>query len=319
MGEDTVAERWRRLSRSGQAWISLVDRQHVSGRALSFVLIRTVSTQRASVVAAVLTHPLVRTIHHTSGNHDLSLLIETAEPDEISRFLDETVEPIAGVSQLRVLPSVSVISTAARWRTRVLDAAQRRALAALDAAPTTATTTSLDRHDPVGRALLDELAVDGRASVAELKRTLGVHHDVHVSASTLTRRLARLLAAPSVRIRCDISAAELGWRAVVMLWCRVSSQEAALLCADRAGAEELAHRVLPETRSVLVLAGPVNLHLTLWLHTLEALPDAEVRLAEWLPSVEIVDRSVCLSTPKRMGSVLVDGRRTVDPLAFRRR
>lgn len=94
-----------------------------------------------------------------------------------------------------------------------------------------------------------------------------------------------------------------------MLWCRVSSHDAATLCADRTGAEEAIHRVLPETRSMMVLAGPVNLHITLWLHTLDGLPEAEVRLADWLPSVEIIDRTVCLSTAKRMGFTLEDGRR----------
>lgn len=310
LGEDTVAERWRRLSASGQAWISLVDRQHVSGRSLTFLRVRTAAAERANVVASLIDHPLVRTIHHTSGTHDTSLMIETAAPREIGRFLDETIEPVPGINEIQVLPSVSVISTAARWRTKALDVTQRRALAALDGAgDPPADDVPPNGDDPVVRAPVDELAVDGRMSVADLVRNLDERHDVQVSASTVTRKLARLLAGPSVRIRCDISAAELGWSAVVMLWCRVSSEQAAQLCADRAGAEEAVHRVLPETRSMLVLAGPVNLHLTLWLHTLEALPEAEVRLAEWLSSVEIVDRSVCLSTPKRMGFVLADGRR----------
>jgi DNA-binding Lrp family transcriptional regulator len=318
LGEDTVAERWRRLAHTGQAWISLVDRQHVSGRSLTFVLLRTASAQRAAVVAAVLPHPLVRTVHHTSGSHDLSLLVETAEPAEIARFLDEVIEPLGGINELRVLPSVSVITTAARWRTTALDGSQRRALAELDRAGVASSGTGVDddlaRRDPVVGALVEELAVDGRMPVADLVRNLEVHHGVRVSASTVTRKLARLLAVPSLRIRCDISGAELGWHAVVMLWCRVSSHDAARLVADRAGAEESVHRVLPETRSMMVVAGSVNLHLTLWLHTLGGLPDAEVRLAEWLPSVEVVDRSVCLSTAKRMGFPLVDGRR-LSPLS----
>ncbi|MEO7942614.1 MAG: hypothetical protein ABIR34_04355, partial [Marmoricola sp.] len=119
------------------------------------------------------------------------------------------------------------------------------------------------------------------------------------------------LDAPGLQVRCDVSAADLGFEAVVAVWGRVSSDEMMRLSHDPCGAAATAHRLLPEARSLLLLAGSVNLHVTAWLRSLDELPGFEARLASWLTSLEVEDRSVCFATPKRMGFRLVDGRRRV--------
>lgn len=310
MGEDTLAERWRRITSAGLAWVTLVDQQQVSGRSATFVLLQTRNGRRSEVLERILPHPLVRTVHCVSGTHNVVLLLETDGHRETELFVAGTLESMRGIANMQVLPAVGVVTSAAHWRTAPLSRMQRQALAQLDPRPAeTGTGTTWVRQDPVAGALLKELAVDGRMRTAELTRRLSQNHELVASTSTVGRKLTRLLSVPGLRIRCDVSAQDLGWQAVVMLWGRISSAEAARLWTERSASATTARRLLPEVRSVLVLAGPVNLHVTVWLHTLEALPELEARLTSWLPSLEIQDRSVSFSTPKRMGFPLAEGRR----------
>ncbi|GAB3537856.1 hypothetical protein GCM10027403_22970 [Arthrobacter tecti] len=314
MGEDTLAERWRRISSAGLAWVSLVDQQDVSGQATTFVLLQTRSGRRSEVLEKLVPDPLVRTVHCVSGMNSIVLLVSTDGPRETEGFIGETLESLHGIDRMQVFPAVGVVTSAAHWRTAALSPAQRRSLARLDQGQADpGMDTAWVRRDPVAGALLKELAMDGRMSTAELARRLSERHGIAASTSTVGRKLTRLLNLPDLRIRCDISAQDLGWQAVVMLWARISSAEAAKLWTERSASAATGRRLLPEMRSMLVLAGPVNLHVTVWLHTLEALPELETRLALWLPSLDIQDRSVVFSTAKRMGFPLTAGRRTARP------
>jgi DNA-binding Lrp family transcriptional regulator len=239
------------------------------------------------------------------------LIIETSGPGETESFIVDTLEDVPGITDKEVLPVVGVVAGGSEWRTAALTATQRQSLARLDSTSVAGSRadTTWALRDPVARALLDELAIDGRMSTSDLTRKLNREHSLAVSASTVARKLTRLLNTPGLRIRCDVSAPDLGWQAVVMFWGRIASAEAARIWSERSAAVATAHRLLPELRSLLILAGPANLHVTMWLHTLDALPELEARLAAWLPSLQVHDVSVVLSTHKRMGSPIVGGRR----------
>jgi DNA-binding Lrp family transcriptional regulator len=311
MGQDTLAERWRRISTAGLAWVTLVDQREISRRSATFVLVQTSNGARSEVLECVVSQPLVRTVHCVSGRYNMVLLLETSGPHETESFIADTLENVRGITDKQVVPAVGVVADASQWRTAALTATQRRSLAQLDTKQVTGSgvSTTWALRDPVAHALLDELAIDGRMSTSELARQLNRDHRLTVSTSTVARKLTRLLKTPGLRIRCDVSAPDLGWQAVVMFWGRISSTEAARIWSERSAAAATAHRKLPEMRSLLILAGSANLHVTAWLHTLDALPELEARLATWLPSLRIHDLSVVLSTHKRMGFPLVGGRR----------
>ncbi|WP_104088765.1 hypothetical protein [Arthrobacter sp. GMC3] len=116
-----------------------------------------------------------------------------------------------------------------------------------------------------------------------------------------------------VSLRCDVSAEEVGFPVSVALWCRLSADHIATL-AIKFGTKP-GGAAFPEIRSTIVTSGETNLHLTLWLRSVEHLQDVEVRLAKLGSELVIVDRSIALSTAKRFGAVLENGHRvrTVPP------
>lgn len=318
MSEETLAERWRRLRSSGLAWIGLLDKQHVLENTHTFVLLQTRIGHSAEVVNQLMHHPLVLTIHRISGSHNVSLLLQTEDNREAEWFITGILEGIGGISGLQVLPAVGIVTSGAAWRTAALSGEDRKVLARIAARSTCSASEITDpqwvQRDAVASALVEELQEDGRITSAELVRRLHEHHDLESSASTVSRKISKILGTSGVLMRCDISAGELGWQAVVMLWARIPSQSAAELWSERSSTAATVHRLLPEVRSFILLAGPVNLHVTVWLHRLESLSEVEARLAQWIPALEIHDRSVVYSTPKRMGWMLKDGRRMVsDP------
>jgi DNA-binding Lrp family transcriptional regulator len=311
MGEDTLASRWRKLSSNGLAWISLVDRQNVHDRIVTFVLLQVRVGKRPEVLAEIVAHPEVLTIHCVSGSSSLVLLLEIDGLAETESFITGTLEQVGGIASMQVLPAIGMITSGAHWRTAALSRAQRQALSRLEPPVSDGRLdSSWVARDPLARALLEELAIDGRAGASMLARKLTEEHGLVTSSSTVTRKLTRLLQVPGVRIRCDVSAGDLGWHAVVMLWARVSSAELMHLWNDLVSSASTVRRLLPETRSMAVLAGSVNLHVTAWLHTLDALPEFETRLASWLTTIEVQERSVVFSTVKRMGTPVHRGRRT---------
>lgn len=313
MGEDTLASRWRKLSSNGLAWISLVDRQNAIGRTVTFVLLQVRVGKRSEVLEGILPHPEVLTIHCVSGASSLVLLLETDGLAETESFIVRTLEQFEGIASMQVLPAIGLITSGAHWRTAALTRAQRQALSRLEPpVPDERVDSAWVTRDPLARALQEELAIDGRVGASALARKLTEEHGLATSSSTVTRKLTRLLQVPGIRVRCDVSASDLGWQAVVLLWARVSSVELAQLWADRASSAITVRRLLPEARSMVVLAGPVNLHITAWLRTVEALPEFESRLASWLTTIEVQERSVVFSTAKRMGTPLHKGRRTSD-------
>lgn len=309
LGQDALAHRWRRLERGGLAWVSLVDDQSVLTRCHTFLLLSTHPGQQAFVAEELKRLPEVLTLHRIGGSYDLSVLLRTVDMAGADEVVRVTVGGIRGVASMRLLPVIGVISSGSAWRTTALGPGEREKLRSLARQGRGELPPVEIREDAVLRAIISDLARDGRAGPSELTRHLRDTHGLEISVSTVSRRLAQILRTMGLQIRCDISAPDMGWHAVVMLWGQVDAEAVVAICQEGSAAESTAHRLVPELRSLLVLAGPVNFHATLWLHRLDALPEAEARLTTWIPSLRVEDRSVVYETPKRMGWHLVEGRR----------
>lgn len=163
-----------------------------------------------------------------------------------------------------------------------------------------------------------ELSTDGRLTPAELLARWPSGAGPAPSLSTVRREVARVVASPVLSVRCEVSAPDAGWPLAGVLWCRLPAGRVGELAAGRWQDGTAFAAGLPEARACTVVAGSVNLHLTVWLRSMSHLQDVEARLAVLEPRLEVVDRSIVLSTPKRMGALLQGGRRTgavpVDPL-----
>ncbi|GAA1210212.1 Lrp/AsnC ligand binding domain-containing protein [Prauserella alba] len=61
---------------------------------------------------------------------------------------------------------------------------------------------------------------------------------------------------------------------------------------------------VPEVRAILTAAGPVNLTVAAWLHSVADGQRLETQLRRLLPHVDVVDRSVVLRPYKLVGRLL---------------
>lgn len=314
MSEDTLSDRWCRLRSQGLAWISLVDQQYILERTRTFVLLRPEPGHTHELLQQLIHQPLIKTIHRISGSFSISLLLETEGRGETEWFLYHVLGNLRTIRDFEVLPAIGPITTGAAWRTAALSRTEREQLSFLNSrrndSPDSLIRSTWVESDEVATSIVEELAEDGRRTSADLVRRLRSRHDLQTSTSTVNRKIKKVLNTPGVLIRCDISAGDMGWNCVVMLWGKISSEQAANLLSEKEKGATHAHQYVPEIRSFLLLAGPVNVHITVWLHQLEDLPAIESRLVTWLPSLGVTDRSVVYSTPKRMGFVLQNGRRT---------
>ncbi|MFP5020834.1 Lrp/AsnC family transcriptional regulator [Pseudonocardia phyllosphaerae] len=305
IGADALAQRWERLSSDGLAWIA-VDEVHPGSRSLTFALVDAVGEARTEVLGRAAAEPRVRTVHLTSGARAVCLYLETRDAAETARCVEDTIESVPGVTGLTVIPVTTAITSGADWRTRALSDQQTRELRGLGGTPGRPVRAPAD---PVSLALQSELSVDGRASVVALTRRLNDRHGLGTSESTVARRLQRLVDDPSTRIRCDVSPADLGWRAVTMFWLRVPTPLAAALAGNATATRRRLRTELPDVRSLMTTMGSANLHVTAWLRRVEDVPGFEAQLVEWLGAGEVVDRMLCHDNHKRMGFALQDGRR----------
>jgi DNA-binding Lrp family transcriptional regulator len=138
--------------------------------------------------------------------------------------------------------------------------------------------------------MLTGLAVDGRASYAELAELAGV------SATSARRQVSRLLRSRVIIPRTDMSAATSGWPVQVYLWANAPVD----VLAESARALS---RFRQARWCATVTAGP-SLVLGAWLRTVEEVHRLELAIAAKLPRVEIIDRLIVLRTVKRMGRLL---------------
>lgn len=120
---------------------------------------------------------------------------------------------------------------------------------------------------------------------------------------TARRRLAAAFAGDLV-VRCDVAQPLTGWPVTAMLWAQVPPDQVDDVARRLAG--------LPEARAAeSVTGGAANLLLGVWLRSLADLQRLEAALAERVPELRVLDRSIALRTAKRMGRLLDPSGRAV--------
>jgi DNA-binding Lrp family transcriptional regulator len=188
--------------------------------------------------------------------------------------------PVAFVGYANVLSAAQV----AALRQTEPQPEPELALSELTAAPGTGHTTMLRAEDDL---LIAELAVDGRASVADLAAA------THWHESTVRRRIDELRQAGLLYFDLDIDDTVLGVNATVMLWLKV---EPASL--DAAGRAVAAH---PEVPFAAATTGPTNLTVSAVFRDNRHLYGyLTSRLAD-LPGLQSVETTPMIRTVKRVG------------------
>lgn len=286
----TVARRWSRLVDEGLAWVTA----HASGLQLAaFIEIDCEPGQVRSVATTLSAWPHVMSVDCISGSHDLLVAIGVSSPTALSRLLVDAVGPLAGVRATRTHLATRFFAMGGDWQVRALDADQRAQLGSGLALPSRS-PRSLSESE---RELIRILCADGRTSLTELAEEVGY------SVSTVRRRLAALRVNRSVVFRCEVAQPLSGWPVSAWLWASVPTTEL----------ESVSRKLiaLPETRTCVALTGSsVNLLHSVWVRSVEDVQRIEQQLAERIPTMRILDRSIALGFFKRACRLLDESGRS---------
>ncbi len=302
----TVMRRWRRMEEAGAGWITCYPVE-TAEPTVAFVEISCTHGQTLRVAARLALDPHAASVNASAGNRDLLLEVITRDQRDQSRYVLERLAVVDGISEVRTHQSAAYYRDASQWRLGLLDSAAERRLAALDAgsAATPQAAPGPRAFSDAQRELARELAVDPRASVADLATRLGV------SRATAHRRLAGLLAGNPI-MRVELARPLTPWPVSAAFFLRCP--------ADKIDLTAQALSKVREVRAVMVTLGPHNLFVAAWVRSVSQVYLLEAQLAARMPHVQITDRSFVTRPVKLMGQLLnEDGMRTgTVPIDLRR-
>lgn len=284
----TLARRWQRLTARGAAWVGpspgprLLDQVTVA-----YVEIDCTAADASAVSRALCEHAYAVTVERCAGSATLLATVATADLASMSHYTLETLPAVAHVTAVRARIVTHMFTEGGSWRIDALAPEQRAELS--DGAPAAAPARSVVLGE-LDRALLSVLADDGRATHSAVADALGV------GASTVKRRLDRLVSLGLIRFRCDFARPLGGWPVAVTLWSDVP--------ADRLA--EIGDAVVrwPQTRNCAAVSGPHNLLIQANLHGLADIPRLEAALVAAHPGLRVAERTVTLRHDKLFGHVL---------------
>jgi DNA-binding Lrp family transcriptional regulator len=305
VSDQTVARRYRRLAETaGLRVFGLIDGPR-AGWVDWLVRLHTAPGSAQRIADSLAQRPDTRWVRLFSGGAEMVFSLQARSPEQRNTLFlrglpgSRHVTAITAQSVLHVFTPVAYVGYA-----NALSAAQLAALRQTEPDPQPAepeltepmsapgagdaripaSTTILRAEDDL---LIDELAVDGRAAVADLASA------THWHESTVRRRIEELRQAGLLYFDLDLDETVIGVNATVMLWLKV---EPASL--DAAGRAVAAH---PEVPFAAATTGPTNLtvsavfrdnrHLYRYLTT--RLPD--------LPGLQSVETTPMIRTVKRVG------------------
>ncbi|MFF2555236.1 Lrp/AsnC family transcriptional regulator [Nocardia sp. NPDC058058] len=294
MDPATVGRRWTRLAADGWAWVSTSPTPMLIEPMYTALVELDCAPGRVLRVAERISqdeHAL--TVEHIAGRCDLLVVVATRSLASISEYVHDHLGRLSGVTGVRANLVTHLLADGGGWHLDVLDRDQRARL-------TRAALTSAPRPKPLTRtdyALIGALHVDGRASSAELAQQLSV------SPATVRRRIDALTTSGHLALRCELARSQVGWEVTAVYWGTAPAAE-----LPRIGAQL---RQRPDTRTCLALAGPRNVWLVSYLHSIADSQRLEAELSQSIPSLIINDRAIAYRTVKQFGHLLDDlGRRT---------
>jgi DNA-binding Lrp family transcriptional regulator len=298
VSDQTVARRYRRLAETAGLRVFGLIHGPRAGWVDWLVRLHTAPGSAQRIADTLAQRPDTRWVRLFSGGAEMVFSLQARSPEQRNTLFlrglpgSRHVTAITAQSILHVFSPVAYVGNG-----NVLSAAQVAALrqtepdppepeppSELAPAPSPGPATMLRAEDD---QLIAELAVDGRASVADLAAA------THWHESTVRRRIDELRQAGLLYFDLDVDETALGVNASVMLWLKV---EPASL--DAAGRAVAAH---PEVPFAAATTGPTNLavsavfrdnrHLYGYLTT---------RLAD-LPGLQSVETTPMIRTVKRVG------------------
>lgn len=195
----TVANHWQRLVSNGLAWITA--HPHFEDLFTAIVEVDCRTEFLPPVIEQLCSQPYIVSVDEATGRRDLLLTVMAPDMGTLTALIIDWIGGLEGVFGTRSALVTSIIVGAESWRVNMLSKRQT-----LEARPQVVPERVNAELDDTDRALAAALVRNGRASVAALSQSLDM------PASTVHRRLRRLLANRSIVLRCDVAPELAGWR-----------------------------------------------------------------------------------------------------------
>lgn len=308
----TAAKRWQRLTEEGLAWVTVAPGMAAhSPQCFAYVEITCHPKMLLAVAETIARHTLAVTVEVVTGSAVL-VTICAADLPTLSSYVLDHLSAVEGVISTNLRIATRLYSEGSAWRLRVVNEKTEAALERLRAkAPSEGDRPpSIGSMPGLAKAIISQLATDGRTSYAELAER------ADTSATTARRWVSDLLGSGILILRTDVSAQDAGWPVEAYIWAN------APISTLRDTARQLS-QIRQARLTATVASGPV-IALSTWLRTVEELHRLELTIAEQLPHLQVVDRHIVLRVVKRMGRLINDGGRSTgvvpiniwdDPLA----
>ncbi|MEV6769134.1 Lrp/AsnC family transcriptional regulator [Nocardia sp. NPDC051030] len=285
----TVARRWQRLSDRGEAWVcvspgpALFD--HVCA---AYVEIDCAAGETATVVRALAEHPHMLTLERSGGSNRILATAATGDFDQMSRYTLDILPAVPHIAAVRASIVTHWFAEGGSWRIDALAPDQRDRLRV--PAVTAAADRDRRRVTALDRAMIEQLARDGRASYSAVAAELGT------SNSTVKRRVDELTRLGLLSFRCDFARPLGGWPVAVTYWATVPT----------AALPEIGYALIrqPQTRNCAAVSGPHNLVIQAGLHSVAEVTRFENQLVTLHPELTIAERTITLRHEKLLGRIL---------------
>jgi DNA-binding Lrp family transcriptional regulator len=304
VSDQTIARRYRRLAETaGLRVFGLIDGPR-AGWADWLVRLQAAPGSAQRIAEALALRPDTRWVKLYSGGTEIVCTLQARTPEQRNALFlrglpgSRHVTALTAQSVLHVFTPIAYVGHAnalsdaqlAALREAVPEPPPERfepapAPAAGHAWIPSGTTLLRAEDDP----LLAELALDGRAPVADLAAA------THLHESTVRRRIEELRQAGLLYFDIDIDESVLGVNASVMLWLKIEPA-----CLEAAGRAVAAH---PEVPFAAATTGATNLAVSaIFRDTRQLYAYLTTRLAG-LPGLQSVESAPIIGTIKRIGRV----------------
>ncbi|BBW99966.1 AsnC family transcriptional regulator [Mycolicibacterium moriokaense] len=261
--EKTVRRRVARLLSSRFITIAAVtDPSALGFDCMALVLITVDGSRRPVHIAEELVAlPEVDYVTVTTGEFALQAEVICTDKQELYDIAFGTIGSVAGVASVEVLPYLRLHYQQARH----------------SGAPSEAGGVRPKLLDDTDRAILTELAVDGRASFRDFATRLGV------SEATVRQRYAKLVDSGAARVMCIVNPLRLGYRSTSWIGIRIG---------EKGRAQDVAEALtrLSAVSYVAITAGRFDLIAEVVAKTEEvllAVVDDQIRTIEGVAAVDI--------------------------------
>lgn len=295
----TLSRRWKRLRDRGVVYVTGYGWSRTS--VLSLIEFECEPGYTLAVAEALVDDREAFTVELTAGGRDIMVSLLTEDTDHLARWTLERVRELDGVRRVRTHLVSQIVADAGGWQLRALSDDDRAEIRRRVREP----QAQMPRLTPEQQdGVLEALAVDGRASTAEIARQAGI------PARRARETVAAMTARDHYVIRADVARAWTPWPVSVWYFLQVPADK-----VSRVG--PLLTRI-DEARLVVTATGEYNVIMAAWLRSLLDVNQLEAVLEERLAGVRIVDRSVVLRSVKHLGHIIgEDGCATGRTVAMR--